>query len=119
MSPILHEKLISIGTVDPPEAGTFLNFNFYFPGLDMMGELCLGALRLQGMQGFWAADGMCSRGSRGWLAEEDKVRRFKKQEKGLKKGSGFFFFREAAVERGFLERQRGRGRLLLERIHAG
>ena len=55
----------------------------------MMGELCLGALRLQGMQGFWAADGMCSRGSRGWLAEEDKVRRFKKQEKGLKRGSGF------------------------------
>ena len=46
------------------------------------------------------------------------MRRFKKQEKRLKKGS-VFFFREAAVERGFLERQRGRGRLLLERIHAG
>ena len=55
--------------VDPPEAETFLNFNFYFPGLDMMGELCLGALKLQGRQSFWAADGMCSSGA------EDGLRR--------------------------------------------
>ena len=51
----------------------------------MMGELCLGALRLQGMQGFWAADGMCSRGSRGWLAEEGKE---EKEEKKKRKNKG-------------------------------
>ena len=52
----------------PPEAGTFLEFQFLFSrGLDMMGELCLGALRLQGRQSFWAAEGT----GYGWLAEED------------------------------------------------
>ena len=38
----------------------------------MMGELCLGALKLQGMQSFWAADGMCSSGAEDGLLRKTR-----------------------------------------------
>ena len=92
--------------VDPPEAETFfLNFDFYFPGLDMMGELCLGALRLQGMQGFWAADGMCSSGAEDGLLRKTRWGGLKKARKGVERGWGFFFWRQ--LSRGAFWRDRG------------
>ncbi|RVW53522.1 hypothetical protein CK203_104059 [Vitis vinifera] len=39
----------------------------------MMGELCLGALKLQGMQSFWAADGMCSSGAEDGLLRKTRT----------------------------------------------
>ncbi|RVW53503.1 hypothetical protein CK203_104063 [Vitis vinifera] len=39
----------------------------------MMGELCLGALKLQGMQSFWAADGMCSSGAEDGLLRKTRI----------------------------------------------
>ena len=48
----------------------------------MMGELCLGALRLQGRQSFWAAEGT----GYDWLAEEDT--REKKREEGKERKGG-------------------------------
>ena len=56
----------------------------------MMRELCLGALKLQGRQSFWAADGMCSRGAEDGLLRKTREKR-KKREKGK---------REISAERG-------------------
>ena len=69
--------------VDPRKQGPFFfNFNFYFPGLDMMGELCLGALKLQGRrQSFWGLQmGRDTAGLR------RKTRTEEKQRKGRKSG---------------------------------
>ena len=55
----------------------------------MMGELCLGALKLQGRQSFWAEDGMCSRGAEdGLLRKTREKRKGKGKEKGRKEISG-------------------------------
>ena len=69
----------------PGSRDFFWNFNFDFPGLDMMGELCLGALRLQGMQGFWAADGMCSSGAEDGLLRKTRWGGLKSKKRGWKR----------------------------------
>ena len=63
----------------------------------MMGELCLGALRLQGMQGFW--DGRWD-GVRGWLVEEDSKNRG---------GGGLSGSRGTSTEEPEIEREAGLG----------
>ena len=62
---------IFCGVVDPRKKGFFRILSFIFPELDMMGGLCLGALRLQRGQSFWVAEGTGD----GWLAEEERRRR--------------------------------------------
>ena len=66
----------------------------------MMGGLCLGALRLQRGQSFWAAEGTGD----GGLAEEEKRRRKTKKERagGEKKGK-----RPVEEERVFQEENGG------------
>ena len=73
----------------PPEAGTLLlNFNFHFPGLDMMGGPCLGALKLQGRrQSFWGLQ--MGRDTAG-LRQEEGNRGDRKKEGGQRVRGGSF-----------------------------
>ena len=68
----------------------------------MMGGLCLGAMRLQRGQGFWATEGT----GYGWLAEEDRTekKKRKREEEGICRGGFFAFWRQ--LSRGVFWRNR-------------